>query len=78
MQLLVAIVQGDGGRRISVHLSEQDGRALVLALSHQEPATQLADEALAALRGLGAASCGTETTVEGRQVWALLDLPVAV
>ncbi|MER5950208.1 hypothetical protein ABT127_29565 [Streptomyces sp. NPDC001904] len=74
VQLLVTTVQGDGGRRISVHLSEQDGRALILALSHQKPAAPLADEVLAALGSLGAASCGTETTGEGRQVWALLDL----
>ncbi|MER5950206.1 hypothetical protein ABT127_29555 [Streptomyces sp. NPDC001904] len=77
VQMLVSTVQGDGGRRISVHLSEQDGRALILALSHQAPTTPLADEALVSLRGLGAASCGTETTAEGRQIWALLDLPPA-
>jgi hypothetical protein len=77
VHLLVTTVIADGGRRISVHLSEQDGRIIVLALSHQDPATPLPDEVLAALRGMGAASCGTETTGEGRQVWALLDLQSA-
>lgn len=75
--LLVTTVIADGGRRISVHLSEQDGRIIVLALSHQDPATALTDDVLPALRDLGAASCGTETTSDGRQVWALLDLTPA-
>lgn len=75
--LLVSTVIADGGRRISVHLSEQDGRVVVLALSHRTPTTELADDVLPALRGYGAASCGTEATGEGRQVWALLDLTQA-
>jgi len=75
--LLVSTVIDDGGRRISVHLSEQDGRVVVLALSHRAPADDTSGDVLVALRGLGAASCGTETTGEGRQVWALLDLTQA-
>lgn len=75
--LLVSTVIADGGRRISVHLSEQDGRIVVLALSHRSPTTDLPGDVLVALRGYGAASCGTETTGEGRQVWALLDLAPA-
>ncbi|MFE1949990.1 hypothetical protein ACFW9D_05910 [Streptomyces sp. NPDC059524] len=76
--LLVSTVIADGGRRVSVHLSEQDGRIVVLALSHQPPDGDLPGDMLATLRGLGASSCGTETTGEGRQVWALLDvLPIA-
>lgn len=74
VSLLAATVVADGGRRISVHLSEQDGRIIVLALSHQDPAGHPTTDVLAALRDLGAASCGVETTAEGRQVWALLDL----
>lgn len=74
VRLLVSTVIADGGRRVSIHLSEQGGRAVVLALSHQNPADDLPGDVLPTLRGLGAASCGTETTGEGRQVWALLDL----
>ncbi|MFJ4714541.1 hypothetical protein [Streptomyces sp. NPDC088785] len=74
VRLLTATVGADGGRRISVHLSEQDGRIVVLALSHRNPSGPLGDEVLPALRGLGAVSCGSETTDGGRQVWALLDL----
>ncbi|MFD4831241.1 hypothetical protein ACFWPV_15510 [Streptomyces uncialis] len=35
----------------------------------------LAGAVLSRLRGLGAETCGTRMPVEGRQVWALLDLP---
>lgn len=70
---LTTAVIADGGRRISIHLSEQDGRVIVLALSHQDSHASAGD-VLPALRDLGTASCGTETTSEGRQVWALLDL----
>lgn len=64
----------DGGRRISVHLSEQDGLVLVLVISHQAPATDDGDDVLPRLRELGVPSCGIETSPEGRQIWALLDL----
>lgn len=71
--LLAQTSVADGGRRISLHLSEQDGRALILTISHQAPAADEPD-VLPALQNLGTASCGTETTTEGRHVWALLDL----
>lgn len=75
VKALVTAVLADGGRRISVHMSEQRGRVLVLALSHQANADTDADERelLAELNLLGTASCGTETTADGRQVWALLE-----
>jgi hypothetical protein len=71
---LVTAVLADGGRRVSVHLSEQHGQVLVLALSHQAAVEDEGGELLTAVHDLGAASCGTETTAEGRHVWALLDL----
>ncbi|MFD7548213.1 hypothetical protein ACFV0R_07490 [Streptomyces sp. NPDC059578] len=56
-----------------MHLAEENNRALILALSHQVSG-HLDDSVLPHLRALGAESCGTETTTDGRQVWALLDL----
>lgn len=72
--LLVATVVDDGGRHISVHLAEQDHQALILALSHQSEPANLGDAVLPRLHELGAVSCGTEITPDGRQVWAVLDL----
>lgn len=71
---LIATVVEDGGRHVSLHLAEQDHQALILALSHQPQPPDLGSEVLPRLHELGAVSCGTEVTVEGRQVWALLDL----
>ncbi|WP_328674176.1 hypothetical protein [Streptomyces sp. NBC_00328] len=72
---LVTTVVADGGRHISLHLAEQNNQALVLAFSHQpHPSQPWDDDVLTRLRELGAASCGTEMTGEGRQVWAVLDL----
>ncbi|MER8061147.1 MULTISPECIES: hypothetical protein [unclassified Streptomyces] len=72
VRLLAGTVVADGGRRISVHVSEQNGLALVLCLSHRPAAADEATDVLDALRELGTDSCGTEMTDEGRQVWALL------
>ncbi|MFJ9352469.1 hypothetical protein [Streptomyces sp. NPDC101237] len=71
VRLLAATVVEDGGRRISVHLCEQDHTALVLCLGHQQTQAGAATDLLTELRALGADSCGTEMTAEGRQVWAL-------
>lgn len=71
---LVATVVEDGGRHVSLHLAEQDHQALILALSHQPQPSELDGNVLPRLHELGAVSCGTEVTAEGRQVWALLDL----
>ncbi|MFE9813339.1 hypothetical protein [Streptomyces sp. NPDC005548] len=72
---LVAAVVADGGRHVSVHLAEQNDQALLLAFSHHaRPAQPQDDDVLDRLRGLGAVSCGTEMTVDGRQVWAVVDL----
>ncbi|MFD4830160.1 hypothetical protein ACFWPV_09935 [Streptomyces uncialis] len=70
---LVGAAVADGGRRVSVHLAEENGHALIMALSHQS-SDALDDAVLPQLRDLGAGSCGSEMTVDGRQVWVLLDL----
>lgn len=77
VRLLTATAVDGGGRRVSVHLSEQNAMALILCLGHQPAQTGEATDVLAELRDLGADSCGTETTAEGRQVWALLPLQAA-
>lgn len=74
VSVLVSTVIADGGRRISVHLSEQDHRILILAISHHASPGALDEHVLPTLRDLGATSCGTELTGNGRQLWALLNL----
>lgn len=72
---LVTTVVADGGRHVSLHLAEQTDQVLLLVFSHHpRPSRPQDDDVLARLRELGAASCGTEMTGEGRQVWAVLDL----
>lgn len=71
---LVTAVVADGGRHISLHLAEQDHQALILALSHQPRPAEPGESVLTSLSGLGVASCGTEVTPDGRQIWAVLDL----
>ncbi|MFI1015292.1 hypothetical protein [Streptomyces sp. NPDC020965] len=74
VRFLMATVMNDGGRRVSLHLAEESQRALVLALSHQPRPPAMDATVLPRLQVLGALSCGTEATVEGRQVWAVVDL----
>jgi hypothetical protein len=67
----------DGGRRVTVHVADQDRQALVMVLSHQEgPAPGADPELLGRLSALGVVSCGTETERDepGNRRWALLDL----
>ncbi|MET7745999.1 hypothetical protein [Streptomyces sp. NPDC005385] len=72
---LVSTVVADGGRHVSLHLAEQNDQALLLAFSHHpRPHQPRDDDVLERLRELGAASCGMEMTVDGRQVWAAVDL----
>ncbi|MFG2840837.1 hypothetical protein ACGFYE_38250 [Streptomyces zaomyceticus] len=71
MRLLVDAAIVDDGRRISVHLADQDGMLLVVVLSHT--ATSPDDTVLTDLAAVpGTASCGTDTSDEGRRVWAVL------
>ncbi|MFI1805441.1 hypothetical protein ACH415_17765 [Streptomyces californicus] len=73
-ELLVRTAVADGGRRVSVHLADQNRQALIVALSHR-PGLAAADTAvLPALTRLGAVSCGTDTADDGRRLWAVLDL----
>lgn len=64
----------DGGRRVSVHLADQDRQALIVALSHWAGAAPGDGSMLPELAALGAVSCGTDTAADGRRVWAVLDL----
>lgn len=71
---LVDAAVADGGKRISVHLADQDHRILAVALSHVAGAAP--DEGavlteLAALRTV--VGCGSDVGPDGRRVWALLD-----
>ncbi|MEE1813787.1 hypothetical protein PUR59_01880 [Streptomyces sp. SP18ES09] len=77
MRLLVDTATSDEGRRISVHLADQDGMLLVVVLSHTTTTAVGADDTvLAVLADLaavpGTASCGTDTSDEGRRVWTVL------
>ncbi|MFC8830306.1 hypothetical protein ACFT9I_33825 [Streptomyces sp. NPDC057137] len=72
--LLVSTAVADGGRRVSVHLADQDRQALIVALSHQRGLTVADETLLPQLASLGAVSCGTDTAVDGRRLWAVLDL----
>lgn len=71
---LVELAVADGGRRVSVHLADQDHQALIVALSHQAGLEPVGDRVLPDLAGLGAVSCGTDTGEDGRRMWAVLDL----
>ncbi|MER8268026.1 hypothetical protein ABT007_27945 [Streptomyces griseus] len=64
----------DGGRRVSVHLADQDRQALIVALSHLPGLAAAGTAVLPELTGLGAVSCGTDMAEDGRRVWAVLDL----
>ncbi|MEE1751388.1 hypothetical protein [Streptomyces sp. SP18CS02] len=75
VRLVVAAV-GDGGSRISVHLADQDHRALVLVLSHRPGLAPLDQGLLPEIAALGVVSCGADTDQQdgGRRRWALLAL----
>ncbi|WP_229910061.1 hypothetical protein [Streptomyces flavofungini] len=74
VRFLVATVVQDGGRNVSLHLAEQNRQALIMALSHRPRPAERGGTVLPRLHELGAVSCGTEVTDDGRQVWAVLDL----
>ncbi|MEU6331603.1 hypothetical protein ABZ851_30630 [Streptomyces sp. NPDC047049] len=76
MRLLVGAAVEDGGGRISLHLADQDRQALVLVLSHQSGQAPVEDSHfLTSLAAAGSiASCGTDTSADGRRRWALLTL----
>ncbi|GGU46750.1 hypothetical protein [Streptomyces violascens] len=74
--LLTRAALTDGGRRISLHLADQDHQALILLLSHQSGHTPEDGDLLREVTGRGVVSCGTDTDQEGsgRRRWALIDL----
>ncbi|MET9294397.1 hypothetical protein [Streptomyces sp. NPDC003077] len=74
---LVRAALGDGGKRVTVHVADQDDTALILVLSHQDgPVTDPDPAFLAKISTLGVLSCGTETerNEPGNRRWALLHL----
>lgn len=77
--LLVTTAIGDGGRKVSVHLSDQDGQACVVVLSHQSGLAAGnrpdGDDVLHRVTALpGVEGCGTDTGPDGRRVWAVIGL----
>lgn len=77
--LLVQAAVADTGRRISVHLSDQDGQVCVLLLSHQADLTPGhapdGDQVLHQVTAqTGVTGCGTDTGPDGRRLWAVIDL----
>ncbi|MFD9823289.1 hypothetical protein [Streptomyces violascens] len=74
--LLARAALTDGGRRISLHLADQDHQALILILSHQSDHVPEDEGLLREVTALGVVSCGTDTDQEdgGRRRWALIDL----
>ncbi len=75
VRLLVSAAVDAGGRRVSVHLADQERQALVLVLAHQIGVDEASCERLLPrVAALGVASCGTDTAEDGRRMWAVLDL----
>ncbi|MFF2014109.1 hypothetical protein ACFVWY_34290 [Streptomyces sp. NPDC058195] len=77
--LLVAAAVADGGRRISMHLSDQDQLACIVALSHQVglPPGHApdGDDVLHEITAVpGVAGCGTDAGPDGRRIWAVTEL----
>ncbi|MEU9256149.1 hypothetical protein AB0D66_30485 [Streptomyces sp. NPDC048270] len=71
--LVRAAVDGRG-KRVSVHLADQDAKILVMVLNHQDSDQEVAGQVpaeVALLRTLDA--CGTHTDHDGHTWWALLD-----
>ncbi|MFI5868253.1 hypothetical protein [Streptomyces sp. NPDC051546] len=72
VHLLVGATVADQGKRISIHLADQNDLVLVLVLSHT--AAEPDEDVLTQLAAVpGTTSCGTESGTEGRRVWALLE-----
>ncbi len=71
---LVDAAVAAGGKRVSVHLADQDDKILVMALNHQASAQDAAGAGpaeVAVLRTVDA--CGAHTDHDGHAWWALLD-----
>ncbi|MFJ2279262.1 hypothetical protein ACIOEZ_34500 [Streptomyces sp. NPDC087866] len=76
--LLVEAAVADGGKRVSVHLSDQDGQACILALSHHAGLADGPGDAGDVLHRITAhqpvTGCGTDAGPDGRRLWAVIDL----
>ncbi|MFD7867356.1 hypothetical protein [Streptomyces sp. NPDC059783] len=77
--LLVQAAVADGGATVSVHLSDRDGQACILALSHHTGLTTgLDDTGGDVLHRITAhqpvTGCGTDAGPDGRRIWAVIDL----
>lgn len=73
-KLLVGQAVDDGGRRVSLHLADQDRQALIVVLSHRAGLEVTDEGVLPEVAALGASSCGADTAEDGRRLWAVLDL----
>ncbi|MET9674674.1 hypothetical protein ABZY68_16485 [Streptomyces sp. NPDC006482] len=71
VRLLVDTAVRDAGKRVSVHVADQDGMVLVVVLSHTEAEPD--QTVLASLASItGTVSCGSDASGEGRRIWSLL------
>ncbi|MGW0752321.1 hypothetical protein [Streptomyces sp. NPDC002587] len=71
-RLLVGAAVADSGKRISLHLADQEEMLLVVVLSHT--AAEPDEGVLVRLAAVaGVSSCGTDAGPDGRRVWALLE-----
>lgn len=84
VELLLRSAAHDGGRRVSLHLADDEDRnqVMLLALSHRQDMPPSDDdqvlrdaEDMRDLAALGIRDVGMETTPDGRRWWAGLDLP---
>lgn len=84
VELLLRSAARDGGRRVSLHLADDENhdRVMLLALSHRQNMLPSDDgqalrdaEHMRALAALGIRDIGMETAPSGRRWWAGLDLP---
>ncbi|MFJ2225568.1 hypothetical protein ACIOFY_36700 [Streptomyces anulatus] len=84
VEFLLRSAAQDGGRRVSLHLADDEERnqVMLLALSHRQNMPPGEDdqvlrdaEHMRALAALGPRDVGVETTPEGRRWWAGLGLP---
>ncbi|MGW8726127.1 hypothetical protein ACWGNF_08880 [Streptomyces sp. NPDC055808] len=73
-ELLTQAALADGGRRVSLHLADQDQQVLVMVLSHTPGRDVTSDALLRDVADLGASSCGADTATDGRRLWAVIDL----
>ncbi|MFD9565100.1 hypothetical protein [Streptomyces sp. NPDC059994] len=72
---LIAPAVADAGRRISVHLADEQGRACILVLSHQHTPQTPTELTLTTVADCpSVAACGTDNAPDGTRLWAVIDL----